>query len=56
MQLSDMAQLLGAKELHSFITYLLRSYDYADYTQVDRSFFYLIQDVLSHPKLMLKLK
>jgi hypothetical protein len=38
MQLSNIAQLLGAKELHSFITYLLRSYDYDYYTQVDRFF------------------
>jgi hypothetical protein len=48
-----MAQLLGAKERQSFVTYSLKAYDYVYDTKVDYFFFYLTQDFLSHPKLML---
>jgi hypothetical protein len=56
LQLSDMAQLLGAKELQSFVAYLFLIYDYAYDTEVDLFLFYLIQDLLFHSKLLLKLK
>jgi hypothetical protein len=50
-----MAHLLGAKEPHSFVAYLLKTYDYADDTEADLFFFYPAQDLSSHPnpKLML---
>jgi hypothetical protein len=35
IHMSDMAQLLGAKELKSFVTYSLQIYDYASDTEVD---------------------
>jgi hypothetical protein len=54
-QLSDMAQFLGAKERQSFIAYLLLIYDYSYDTEVDLFLFYLIQDLLFHSKLLLKL-
>jgi hypothetical protein len=55
-QLSDMAQILGAKERKFFIAYSLIPYDYAYDTEVDIFLFYLIQDLLFHSKLLLKLK
>jgi hypothetical protein len=33
--MNDMAQFLGAKELHSFVVYSLIIYDYAYDTEVD---------------------
>jgi hypothetical protein len=50
--MSDMAHLLGAKELQSFVASLFEIYDYAYYTEADRFFCYLAQNILSHPKLM----
>jgi hypothetical protein len=50
-----MAQLLGAKELQSFAAYLLRIYDYVYDTKVDLFLLYLMQDLLSHSKLMINL-
>jgi hypothetical protein len=46
-------QLLGAKELHSFVAISLRIYDYAYDTKVDHFLFYLTHNLLSHYKLML---
>jgi hypothetical protein len=39
IQMSDMAQLLRAKELHSIVAQSLLVYDYAYDTEVDRLFF-----------------
>jgi hypothetical protein len=47
-----MAQLLGAKELHSFVANPFIIYDYAYDTKVDHIVFYLPQDLLSHSKLI----
>jgi hypothetical protein len=52
----DMAHLLGAKELQSFVAYSFRIYDYAYDTEEDLFLFYLSQDILFHSQLMLKLK
>jgi hypothetical protein len=43
-----MAQLLGAKELHSFAANSLQIYDYAYDTKEDHFIFYLPQDHLFH--------
>jgi hypothetical protein len=51
IQLSDMAQLLGAKELQSLVAYSFIPYDYANDTEVDLFFFYLTQDLSFHSKL-----
>jgi hypothetical protein len=51
-----MAQLFGTKELHSFVAYSLKIYDYAYDTKVDLFCFYLTQNLLFHSKLMIKLK
>jgi hypothetical protein len=50
-----MANLLGAKELQSFVVNPLRNYDYAYDTQVDIWFANLFQDHLVHYLLMSKL-
>jgi hypothetical protein len=47
-----MAQLLGAKELQSFVANQLRTYDYVYDTKADYFLFYLIQDLPSHSELM----
>jgi hypothetical protein len=54
-QMSDMAQLLGAKELHSFVVYLLRAYDYVYDTEVDLWSSDRYRDLLVHYLLMRKL-
>jgi hypothetical protein len=46
--MSDMAQFLGAKELHSFVAYSLMIYDYAYDTQVDIWTADRFQDLLVH--------
>jgi hypothetical protein len=46
--MSDMAQLLGAKDLHSFVSYLLRIFDYAYDTKVGIWFANCLQYVLVH--------
>jgi hypothetical protein len=51
----DMAQLLGAKELHSFVAYSLVPYDYAYDTEVDNLFADRFQDNLVHYQLINKL-
>jgi hypothetical protein len=51
-----MAQILGAKERQSFIAYSLIIYDYSYGTEIDIFSFYLIQDLIFHYKLLLKLK
>jgi hypothetical protein len=33
--MNDMAQFLGAKELHSLVVYSFRNYDYSNDTEVD---------------------
>jgi hypothetical protein len=43
-----MAQLLGAKELHSFVAYSLKIYDYARDTQADILSADHCQDLLVH--------
>jgi hypothetical protein len=55
VQLNDMAQLLGAKELHSFVAYSLIIYDDAYDTKVDILFADLFQNLLVHYLLMIKL-
>jgi hypothetical protein len=51
-----MAQLFGTNELQSFVAYMLRVYVYAYDTEADLFFYYLMQDLLFHSKLMIKLK
>jgi hypothetical protein len=46
--MSDMAQFLGAKELHSFVAYLLLIYDYSYDTKVDILTADRFQDLLVH--------
>jgi hypothetical protein len=46
--MSDMAQLLGAKELHSFVANSLIIYDYAYDTKVDHLFVDHFRDPLVH--------
>jgi hypothetical protein len=53
--MSDMAQLLGAKELQSFIVQLFGIYDYANDTELDLFIWDSAQDNLFHYKFMLKL-
>jgi hypothetical protein len=50
--MSDMAQLSGAKELHSFVAYLVKIYDYAYDTEVDIWTSDLFLDFLVHYLLM----
>jgi hypothetical protein len=53
--MSDMAQLLRAKERQSFVAYSFLIYDYAYDTEVDLFIFCMDQDNLFHSKFMLKL-
>jgi hypothetical protein len=53
--MNDMTQLLGAKELHSFIVYSFRNYDNSNDTEVDICPADLIQDLLVHYLLTSKL-
>jgi hypothetical protein len=46
--MSDMAHLLGAKELHSFVAYSFRNYDYSNDTEVDIWTSDLFLDLLVH--------
>jgi hypothetical protein len=50
-----MAQISGAKELHSFVANPLRVYDYSNDTEVDLLFSDRCQDLLAHCLLMSKL-
>jgi hypothetical protein len=53
--MSDMAQLLGAKELQSFVAYSLIIYDYSYDTEVDIWTVDRFQDFLVHYMLKIKL-
>jgi hypothetical protein len=53
--MSDMAHLLGAKELHSFVAYSFRNYDYSNDTEVDIWSADHCQDLLVHYLLISKL-
>jgi hypothetical protein len=53
--MSEMAQLLGAKELQSFVPYSFKIYDYAYDTEVDIWTADLCQDHIVHYLLISKL-
>jgi hypothetical protein len=53
--MSDLAQLSGAKELHSLFSYSFIIYDYANDTEVDLWYANLFQDHLVHYLLISKL-
>jgi hypothetical protein len=52
--MSDMTQLLGTKELHSFVAYSLRIYVYAYDTEVDHLSIDHFRDLLVHYLLNIK--